>query len=184
MLAWDDGYVHAVLDRTAPYNWTDGDDFMPVLMDAWKKGSKETPIAPEKNLEQIFNKNITSAVSLLEKPVDFVNWGDEASVVYIPAEKLTKLQEGSLIKIYIDGTGDYRNFALHVNNWTKVVIEGEVYSQNGLMKKEGKDAGNIEYFSTLSPIYIRLSAADANTLKTGLYVHGMNLTIKDIQIVF
>lgn len=180
MTAWDDGMVHGIVNRTAPYDFTDGDDFFPKLIEAWHEGREMEPVSPEKTLADIFMENTTDAVSVLDTEVILTDWSD-STVCSVGADKLSSLQENSLIKIEIEGNESYKNFALHkIGTWNKIALTGIVYSKNG----ERDDSDNFFYAGRNSPLYIKLSVQDAGALKNGFDIRGMNVTIKNIQIIF
>lgn len=180
MTAWDDGMVHGIVNRSAPYALTDGEDFYPKLIEAWHEGKKLEPKSPEKTLEDIFTENSDYAVSVLNEAVTLTDWSDPTACT-VETYKLFNLKENSIIKLEIEGNTSYKNFAFHLaGTWNKVQINGVVYSENG----EQDDNDNFSYAGNNSPLYIKLSAQDATALKNGFDIRGMNVTIKNIQVIF
>lgn len=180
MTAWDDGMVHGIVNRSAPYALTDGEDFFPKLIEAWHEGKKLEPKSPEKTLADIFIENSDKAVSVMNEAVTLSDWG-ASTVCSVKADKLVGLKENSIIKIEIEGDTSYKNFAIHqAGTWNKIQINGTVYSEKG--KRD--DSDNFYYEGNNSPLYIKLSAQDVATLKNGFDIRGMNVTIKNIQVIF
>jgi len=181
MTLWEDGMVHGVINRSAPYNPTE--TFLPDLLASWKDGWDNGK--KSKSIDMIFAENQASATALLNAPVILENWGNETSVIKIEANKLSGLKEGSIIKLgFANGTG-FKNFAFHNGSggWNKIVLTGTFYSKKAY-KGEGTDAGNINFENEVSDIYIQLSQEDVKNLKDGFSIHGMNLEIKCLDVIF
>lgn len=173
---WDDGMVHGVINRTAPYNQTEGDGFISALIAEWENGWNQNP---SQSLAEIFEQNKFSAVSVLDSPVQIKQWGDYPVKLAIDSTKLVELRAGSIIKLAFGGEG-FKNFCFSkYKSWESIRITGSVYSKTA----DYSDLPNFGYLEN-SPLYIKCSAQDAAALKRGFSIVGMNLNITGIDIIF
>lgn len=109
---WDDGMVHGVVNRTAPYNQTEGDGFISALISEWENGWNQNTFD---SFAETFEQNRYSAVSVLDLPVQIKEWGDypislamENSPLYIKcsAQDAAALKQGfSIVGMNLNITG-------------------------------------------------------------------------------
>ncbi len=175
MTLWDDGMVHGVINRNAPYEATE--TFLPDLLEAWKSGWEEG--IKETTLADVYEENIGSEISLIDSPVTLGDWGD-GTLCSVSADKLNSLKEGSIIKMSFTQNEGFKNFAFHngTGGWDKIQFTGNIYSEKVYVADE-----NFTIINEVSDLYIQLSAEDAASLKDGFVIHGLNTVISNICVI-
>ena len=170
-MAWDDGGVHAVINRF-DYTAYDGDDFIAKLISAWNTGRKSNLVlVPVELSTEDWSKSCEISGELL-------NGISSSSVLKLTLEKISGAGY-SVIRICPENSDVSLDMSsISVSSGTASLIES---SNNGVSDGRGK---NITLDSDSAVVQYTLSASDCTKIKNagGIKIFGYGVKIKGAEL--
>ena len=173
LMAWDDGGVHAVVKRFAPFEAYDGDDFLNTLKNSWKNARSQYPIP------------IFLTPSLTDLPSTGSDWGSAEVTV-------TGLSVGNVIKLGISKITEASYSQIRIcpkgGSWTSLVMDsitvsnGTAVLENANPETDGK---NITLSSDSAIVSYTLTSDDCSKINSngGIALRGFGVKITSVSLI-
>ena len=171
LMAWDDGGVHAVVKRFAPFEAYDGDNFLNTLINKYKTARSQNPIP------------IFLTPSLTDLPSTDGVWGSaEVSV--------TGLSAGNVIKLGISKIAEASYSQIRIcpkNTWTSLAMDSITVENNAAVLENASpenDGKNITLSSNTAIVSYTLTADDASKINAagGIALRGYGVKLTSLAL--
>lgn len=172
LMAWDDGSVHAVVKRFAPFEAYDGESFISTLINKYKT-------ARSQNLIPIF-----LTPSLTDLPSTGDDWGSaEVSV--------TGLSQGNVIKLGISKITDASYSQIRIcpkDSWTSLAMNSISVENNAAEVENANpetDGKNITVNADSAIVSYTLTSDDCNKINSGggIALRGFGVKITSVSLI-
>lgn len=171
LMAWDDGGVHAVVKRFAPFEAYDGDNFLNTLINKYKTARSQNPIP------------IFLTPSLTDLPSTGDDWGSaEVSV--------TGLSAGNVIKLGISKIAEASYSQIRIcpkDSWTSLAMDSITVENNAAVLENASpenDGKNITLSSNTAIVSYTLTADDASKINAagGIALRGYGVKLVSVAL--
>lgn len=202
-MAWDDGGVHAVVRRFAPYDSYDGDDFINAMISSWKKGRENSysdgtggNTSDEfegKTLKQVFDGR-TNAKTITTTGDTSLDASDWKKTCEISASELSGISASSILKLSlskISGSSYYTirvcpkssEISLDMASTNFYAASGAELVVSGGNTSDGKGK-NISLTSDSAEAYYRFTSDDVTKITSagGITIFGYGVKIKKAEL--
>ena len=171
-MAWDDGCVHSVVKRFAPFDAYDGDDFLKTLKNSWKNARSENPIL------------IFLTPSQTDLPSSGI-WGSADVAV-------TGVAEGNVIKLGLSKIAGASYSQIRIcpkgDSWTSLAMNSISVENNAAELENANpetDGKNIKVNADSAIVSYTLTSDDCSKINSsgGIALRGFGVKITSVSLI-